>query len=84
MQNRKSLVLLRIDCRSICNKTLDFWNLVDTYNADVVIGTLSWLREEICNAEVFRADFTTFRRDRRACGWGVFICVKKYIACAEL
>ena len=33
---------------------------------------------------MFRADFTTFRRDRRACGGGVFVCVKKYIACAEL
>jgi len=27
----KSLVLLRVDCRSIYNKTLDFWNLVATY-----------------------------------------------------
>jgi len=31
-------------------KLLDFWNLVDTYNADVVIGTESWLRGEICKA----------------------------------
>ena len=80
----KSLILLRVNCRSIYKKTLDFWNLVDTYNVVVVIGTVSWLREEICIAGVFRADFTTFRRDRHACGGGVFICVKNYMACAEL
>jgi len=55
----KPLVLLQINCRSICNKTLEFWNLIDTYNPDVVIGTESWLSEEI-----FRDDYITFRRDR--------------------
>ena len=44
----------------------------------------SWLREDIGNAELFRADYTTFRRDRQARGGGVFICVKNNIACSEL
>ena len=35
----KSLVLLQVNCRSVYNKTSDFWNLIDTYNPDVVIGT---------------------------------------------
>jgi hypothetical protein len=61
----KSLVLPQINCRRY-NKTLDFWNLVDTYTADFVIGTESRLKEEIRKAKVFRADFTTFRTDRRA------------------
>ena len=43
----KSLVLLQVNCRSIYNKALEFWNLVDTYNPDIIIGTESWLREEI-------------------------------------
>jgi hypothetical protein len=77
-------VVLQVNCRSIYNKALEFWNLVDTYNPDVVIGTESWLREDVGNAEVFRADFTTFRRDRPARGGGVFICVKNSIACKEL
>jgi hypothetical protein len=47
---------LQVNCRSIYNKALDFWNLVDTYNPDVVIGTEPWLKEDISNAEVFRAD----------------------------
>jgi len=37
------LVLLQVNCRSIRNKILEFWNLIDTYNPDVVIGTKSWL-----------------------------------------
>jgi len=46
----KQLVLLQVNCRSIYNNALDFWNLIDTYNRDVIIGTESWLREEIGNA----------------------------------
>jgi hypothetical protein len=57
---------------------------VDTYNPYIIIGTESWLREEIGNTEIFRAEFTTFRRDRHARGGGVFICVKSNIACSEL
>jgi len=80
----KPLVLLQVNCRSILNKILEFWNLVDTYNPDVVIGTESWLSDEINNAEVFRDDYITFRRDRSTRSGGVFICVKNYIDCREL
>ena len=34
----KPLVLLQVNCRSICNKVLEFWYLIHTYNSDVVIG----------------------------------------------
>jgi hypothetical protein len=80
----KSLVVLQVNCRSIYNKELEFWNLVDTYNPDVVIGTESWFKEDINNAEVFRADFTNFRSDRSARGGGDFICAKNFIASKEL
>jgi hypothetical protein len=79
-----SLVLLQVNCRSILNKSFDFWNLVDIYNPDVILGMESWLKEEISNAEVFRHDYTTFRRDRNTRGVGVLMCVKDCIACAEL
>ena len=72
------------DLQEIHNKTLDFWNLVDTYTAYVVIGTKSRLREEIRKAEVLRAAFTIFRTDRLARVWGVFICVKNCNAYANL
>jgi hypothetical protein len=37
---RNSLVLLQKNCRSVLNKSSDFWNLIDTYNFDVIIGFL--------------------------------------------
>ena len=72
----KSLVVLQVNCRSVYNQALEFWNLVDRYNPDVVIGMESWLKEDIGNAEVFRVYFTTFRRDRSAHGGG-FLSVLK-------
>jgi hypothetical protein len=48
------------------------------YNLDVVTCMESWLKKYISNAAVFRADFTTFRRDRSTQGGGVSICVIKY------
>ena len=80
----KPLVLQRVNCRSICNKVLEFWNLIDTHNPDVAIGTESWLSEEINNAEILRDGYITFRRDRCSRGGGVFICVKNYIVCRVL
>jgi hypothetical protein len=65
-------------------KSRNDWNLIHTYNPDVIIGTESWLREEIGNAEVFRDDYTTFRRHRNTRGGGVFICVKNHIDCLEI
>jgi len=46
----KQLVLLQVNCSSICNKILEYWNLIDTHNPDVVIGMESWLSEQINNA----------------------------------
>ena len=80
----KPVVLLQVNCRSIHKTTLDFWNLIDTYNSDVVISTGSWLSKEINNAEAFRDDYTTFRRGRHTCGGIVFICVENYVIFAEL
>jgi hypothetical protein len=47
------LTLLQVKRRSICNK-IEFWNLIDIYDPDVVIGTESWLSNDIKNAEIFR------------------------------
>ena len=67
------LVVLQVNCRSIYNKVLEFWNLIDTYNPDVIIGTESWRRGDTENAEVFIADYTTFRRERSVRGGGVYM-----------
>ena len=76
MTEGKPLLLLQVNCRSIFNKILELWSLIYTYNHDVVIGTESWLSEEINNAELFRDAYISFKRDRSTRGDGVFICVK--------
>ena len=57
----KSLVVLLVNRRTVYNKALEFWNLVDTHSPDV-IGTESWLKEDTGNAGVIRADFIASRR----------------------
>ena len=37
----KPLALLQVNCRGICNKILEFWNLTDTYNPDVIKGGMA-------------------------------------------
>ncbi len=48
-----SIRLLQVNCRSIKNKEIEFWNLVEACDPDVIIGTESWLTEEIANSEIF-------------------------------
>jgi hypothetical protein len=50
----KQLVLLHVNCRSIFSKILEFLNLTHIYPD--VIGTESWVSEEINNAEGFTDD----------------------------
>jgi hypothetical protein len=51
---------------------------------DIIIGMESWLKEEIGNTEIFRTDFTTFRRDRHTQSGDVFICVKNNITSSKI
>jgi hypothetical protein len=52
MPEGKPFLLMQVNSRGIYNKTLDFWNLIDTCIQDVAIGTESWLCEEISNKEI--------------------------------
>jgi hypothetical protein len=65
MSEGKPLVLLEVNCRSIYNTALEFWNLINKYDPDVK-GTESWLSKEISNADVFKGYYTIFRIDTLA------------------
>jgi hypothetical protein len=53
-------------------------NIVSSLQADLVLGTESWLSDQVNSAEVFPDGYTVFRRDRhRSSGGGVFILVSK-------
>jgi hypothetical protein len=84
MIDGKQFVSLQVNCKSIYNRTLDLWNLINTYNPEDVIGKESWLSEEFNNAEVFRADYTTCRRDRHNRGDSVYLCKKLQYSCQTM
>ena len=49
-------------------------NLVDATQADVIIGTESWLTSDIPDSEICPPGYTMFRKDRvNRTGGGVFI-----------
>ena len=50
----------------------------------MVLGTESWLNDEIRDDEVFPADYTCYRKDRNDHGGGVFILVKSDIVSSKL
>jgi hypothetical protein len=71
-KERNSLFLLHFNCNSVNNKALEFLNLVDTYNYDIVKRTESWLREDINNFQAFSSDLKTLRKNSSALGGGSF------------
>jgi hypothetical protein len=75
-KDSKSLVVLQLNWRKFYNKSLEYWNLFERYyNSDVVIGTESWVKEDIKFSEVFRSYFTYFRRNKSArCGGSIYVC----------
>lgn len=68
--SKGALKLLQVNCRSVVNKEIQLWNLIEACDADVVIGTESWLTEEILDSEICRNDYKIFRRDRETRGGG--------------
>ncbi|XP_052788794.1 uncharacterized protein LOC128223557 [Mya arenaria] len=78
-RNDLPMRILLLNCQSIKSpgKTGQLKNMITASQADIIIGTESWLDESICSAEVFPPNFTPYRRDRStgSQGGGVFILV---------
>jgi hypothetical protein len=69
--------VLRVNWRSVNNKIIVLWKLVGNRNRDDFIGTESWIKEDIRNADVFGTNLTTFTRDGSAHGGGFFLSALK-------
>jgi exonuclease III len=81
-QKRKDLPMriVVVNCQSIKSdgKPSQLRNLVSSIQADIVIGTESWLNPTIRDAEVFPEGFKAYRRDRTdGKGGGVFLLISK-------
>ena len=80
--NYGRLVLALLNCRSVRSeaKTREFKMFVKEHDPDVIMGTESWLSDDIGDAEVFPTNYVTYRKDRNdRTGGGVFICVRDNI-----
>lgn len=60
----KSLRTLVINFQSLRPKKAELLHLLTATNPDIIIGTETWLKPEITNAELFPPDFNVFRNDR--------------------
>jgi hypothetical protein len=52
------LRILVVNCQSIKNKKQELENLVETSKPDIMIGTESWLSNDIQSTEIFPSGFT--------------------------
>ena len=69
-----------LNCQSVkaSGKPAQLKNLVSSFQADVVIGSESWLNSSIKSSEVFPDGFNAYRRDRPdGRGGGVFLLVSQ-------
>ena len=64
MRNRRGLTLALLNCRSIRSeaKARDFVMFVREHNPDIILGTESWLSDDVSDAEIFPSDYVTYRR----------------------
>ena len=76
-----AISVIVVNCRSLRNKVAELHHLVGSSGASVIIGTESWLTDDISDSEVFPKGFDIYRKDRwNRSGGGVFIAVKNTIA----
>ena len=81
------LRILLLNCQSIKGpgKRGQLENMISSTQADIVLGTESWLDESVKSAEVFPPNFKPYRRDRKTGkqGGGVFILVSTNLESEE-
>ena len=76
-QPDKPINCIVINCRSVRNKTCELSIMIESTNADVVMGTESWLTPDIKDSEIFPKGYSVYRKDRIGQKGGeVFILVR--------
>lgn len=72
----KNNKILIINFQSVKNKKAEIGNLIDSSNPNIIIGTETWLRKDICSSEIFPDGFNVYRKDRRDGYGGVLVAVR--------
>ena len=50
--------------------------MLERDNPDIVVGTETWLKPDVSNAEIFPSSYTIYRKDRADSYGGVILAVK--------
>ena len=70
--------------QSVKNKKVELAQVASTCNPDVILGTETWLNNEIQSSEIFPQNYTAFRRDRKDGFGGVVIVTRNDLICEEI
>ena len=78
-QNRtdRRMKIVVVNFQSAKNKKEEIGNMIDSCNPDVIIGTETWLNENIHSTELFPPSYTVIRKDRSDGYGGVLIALKQ-------
>ena len=77
--NSQAIVVAVVNCRSLKNKIPEFQHLIHSTECNVIIGTESWLTDDVSDNEIFPKSFTIYRKDRISrSGGGVYRAVKNH------
>jgi hypothetical protein len=61
---KNDLSILNINFQSLWNKRVELSNYASDTKSDIIVGTETWLKEDIKNSELLLDDYDIFRRDR--------------------
>ena len=76
--------VLIVNCHSIVEKRPQLENILESTQADIVLGTESWLNSQHLSTTIFPKGFKVYRKDRvNRAGGGVFIMVSEKFISSE-
>ena len=77
-QQRKSVKIIIINFQSITNKKEAVLDMLESVKPDIIIGTETWLSNDVNNSELFPVElYEVEREDRQDGHGGVLLVVKK-------
>ena len=65
-------------------KIAELANIISSIKPDIILGTETWLDQNIHSRELFPYGFNIFRRDRNRNGGGVLIAISDQLTCHEV
>ena len=69
----------------IVNKLPSFYDVIHTYDPDIIVGCETWPTNNIVSSEIFPPNYTVFRKDRTLQhGEGVFLACRDSLTCVDI